>query len=454
MPARKLSPLYIEPPMPRWWDRMIVILTVAAIGLLVWDLQVEPTSEVGRILGWIDLGLCVLFIIDFGWRFERSQFRWRFVRRNWPDLLGAIPMVGPLRAARLVRIMRIVRFTRIASLARRLARRSDLRMPAQGLTYLTLITIVIWITAGTLFFELEHGSNDGIEDIFDALWWSMTTLSTVGYGDLYPGTFGGRVVAVVTMVCGIGVLGTLAATIASAFVDLRERGRRGRRRYRLRDHMLVLGWNDKSLEAVDDFRHDPRHVETKICVVADIDEAPIDDPQVRFVRGAPHAAEALERASAARAATAIVFAHDPNDHRSDHETALVIHALRKDNPNVRISAELVNPANRPHLERAGCDSVVDAKTVASTLLVRAVQDIGVSDVIAELLSNRIGSEIYRIELPERWLDKTYREYAVEMLERQASVLGIARGRKILLSPPADMRFEAGDEIFVVAPEPP
>ena len=115
--------------------------------------------------------------------------------------------------------------------------------------------------------------------------WSMTTLSTVGYGDLYPVTFGGRVVAITTMIVGVGVLGTLAATVAAGLIEFRERGRKGLRSHMLKDHLLVLGWNEKSFAAIDDFRHDPRYLEMRICVVADLEAAPIAEP-VRFVRGA------------------------------------------------------------------------------------------------------------------------------------------------------------------------
>jgi voltage-gated potassium channel len=288
----------------------------------------------------------------------------------------------------------------------------------------------------------------------DALWWSMTTLSTVGYGDLYPVTDGGRVVAVFTMVLGIGLLGAVAATVASALVDFRDRGKRGLRRYTMRDHLLVLGWNEKAKTAISNFLLDPRHEKTDVIVVALLDSAPVEDLRVRFVRGLPGSLRSLRRASAENAGGAIVLAADPTDPRSDHESALIVTALRRINPSVRIGAELVDADNHDHMTFAGCDAVIDKGTTIANLLVRSVQDIGISDVVTELLSSEVGSELYRVQIDDQFAGKPYREYAVKMIEESISVIGIARGHKNLINPEPDLVLEQRDEAFVVSKEPP
>lgn len=451
---RTLSPLYLEPRMPSWWDGLVVFLTVSSLVILVVEMALPPDSFESFVLRWTDAGLCGVFVLDFAVRLVRSDRRWAFVRRNWIDLLGAIPLVGPLRSLRIVRLVRILRFTRIAILSRRLMRRFDVSVPSETFGSLGAVAIAIWLSAAAAFYGFEQGENDAIDGFDDALWWSMTTLSTVGYGDLYPRTDGGRVVALITMVLGVGVLGTLAATLATSLMDLRERGKKGLRSYRMSHHLLVLGWNDKAAAAIDDFRHDARHEDTKIVIVAEVPESPIDDRNVRFVRGAPGKTEALRRASAEEAAAAIVFARNPRDPRSDHETALVVLALRELSATMKISAELVDPDHREFLRRAGCDAVVDTQAVASTLLVRSVQDVGVSDVVEELLSNKKGSQIYRLSLLEEHVGTTFKDLTVLLLERGCTLIGLARGREHLINPDFDLRVESGDEAFVVAKTPP
>ncbi|MCA9617900.1 MAG: NAD-binding protein, partial [Myxococcales bacterium] len=284
--------------------------------------------------------------------------------------------------------------------------------------------------------------------------WSMTTLSTVGYGDLYPATDEGRAIAMLTMVLGIGVLGAVAATTATTFIDLRERGKKGLRSYVMRDHLLVLGWNDKGERAINNFRDDPRHASTSIVIVADREETPLDDPDVRFVKGSPGKVSILEKASAATAGAAIVLANHPDDPRSDHESALVITSLRRLNDNLRIGVEMIDPDNREHLIYAGCDAIIDDGTTIAHLLVRSVQDVGVSDVVTEIITSEHGSEIYRVDVDYAFIGKPWRDYAKAMVDEEMAALGLARGDDNIINPSPDLVLEAGDAAFVVAKEPP
>lgn len=452
--ARSGPPLYVEPEVPRWWDWSVIVLTVASLVILVVDMGLDERSSSAEALRAVDTVICGVFVVDFGFRMARAKRRWVFFKRNWIDLLGAIPLVGPLHTFRLVRFIRILRFTRIAVLTRRLLRRFDVAMPTQTFGYLGAIAVVVWLTAAFVFYGFENETNPNVRGIDDALWWSMTTLSTVGYGDLYPVTAGGRVIAFATMIIGVGVLGTLAATIATAFIEVRERGKKGLRSYRMDDHLIILGWNDKAGRAIDEFRSDPRHEATKIVIIADLPESPVPDPAVRFVRGQPGKIEVLDRASAREAAIAIAFARDAADPRSDHETALIVTALREINRSARVSAELVHSDHREFLLRAGCDAVVDDQGLASSLLVRSAQDAGVADVVEKLLTSGDGSELYRVPIADEHVGRSFRDYCVAMLDRDCAVIGLARGRENLVNPDRAMRVEAGDQAFVIAKEPP
>jgi voltage-gated potassium channel len=338
-------------------------------------------------------------------------------------------------------------------LVRRLLERYDVRVPAT-IRFLAVLTIVLWLAAGAAFYAFEGGSNQGVRSFDDALWWSMTTLSTVGYGDLYPSTGAGRVVALITMVLGIGVLGTLAGSLATAFIEARERATRGTRSWKMKDHLLVLGWNDRAAVAIDDFRADPRYLETEVVLVADLESAPTEVTALKFVRGNPTLRSVLERASAEKAAAAIVFARDPRDSHSDLETTIAVHTLRRMNPSVRISAELVDVKNREVLVDAGCDSAVGSTELASALLVRSVQDIGAFELVIDLLTNRGGAEFYRVPVPKEFVGKSYRDYALAMLDRSVSVVALARGSELFVNPELATRLETGFDAFVVAKVPP
>lgn len=445
-PVRKLSPAYVDPKMPDAWERLVVVATlVSVLILLYWEIFDLPPA-VDAMLTTIDVGLCTLFVIDFAVRFQRAKgFRGRFVRRHWVDLVGAVPFVGPLRAARFIRVLRIIR---LVALVRRMIRRYDLPLlPTATFAYTFLVAAGVWLGAAAIFFELEHGKNENVRDFADALWWSMTTLSTVGYGDLYPITPGGRVVAVITMVVGVGVLGTLAATIATAFLEVRERGLFGFGRLRMRNHLLLLGWNDRSALVVDELKRDPRHAGRAIVVLAELDRAPLDD--IDFVRGLPSRADDQARANAPLAASALVFARDPRDARSDHETALTALAFRRANPNAILAAELVDHDNREHLDAADCDAIIDGGMLTAEILVRAVRDATVVRLLEHLVRDDDDQNGLRREPAGALVGKTWDAAARALLDRGLTGLAIVRGQELVLGPERGFVLEAGDEVYVL-----
>ena len=445
--------IYVEPRMPRWWDRLIVGLTLVAIVLLLLDLGLDRDSPAAQAIGWTDFGLCMLFLADFGARFRRAERRWEFLRRNWIDVLGSIPFVGPLRAARAVRLVRLLRLMRVAVLVRKILQRHDVQVP-RSLRYIALVAAAIWLAAGGAFYAFEVGVNQNVHGFDDALWWSITTLSTVGYGDMYPLTAGGRVAALVTMVLGVGVLGTLAGSLATAFIEARGRARKGLRAYAMRNHLLVLGWNDHAPAVMDEFVRDPRHADTPIVLVADLEALPVEDSTVRFVRGSTARRSSLERACAADAAAVVVLASDPLAPESDLRTALTVGAVRRLNPSVPISAELVYPKNRELVEEAGCSAIVNASLLVSALLVRGIQDMGSLELVHDLLSNTGGSQIYRIKLPASQTGHTFRECAAALLDRRATLVAVARGSEIVTNPDPELCLTKNDEVFVVSRVPP
>ncbi|MCS6901198.1 MAG: ion channel [Myxococcales bacterium] len=446
-PRQFQMPREIDPRMPHSWEIMIVILAVVSlvIFLVEWALEHVP-----RWLGLFDIGISLIFLVDFLIRFGRSPHRWLFFKSSWIDLLGAIPIVEPFNTFRVVRFLRLVRLWRIGRLLRR---NREVFFP-ETLGKLGQGTLLAWTGAALSFFWFEHGKNSNIKNLSDALWWSLTTLSTVGYGDISPVTSGGRLVGMATMVLGVGLLGALAATMATILLDVRDLGRKGLRSYKMQDHLLILNWSSRAAAALDDFFHDPRYVSMKAIVVAELERSPSEDPRVFFVRGNPGRRETLDRASASKAALAMVFPAVAGDSKSDLQTALTVLMLRKINPGARIAAELVSSENHDYLTEVGCDAVVDVSAFGSMLLVRCLQDLGTLEVVKDLLTNKGGSELYRIPVPNRFLGKSFREYAHHMLDENCSVIGLDREHFRELNPDGSMILVEGDHALVVAREPP
>jgi len=173
--------------------------------------------------------ICVIFLIDFAYNLATSHPRRRYFidRLGWLDLLGSIPTLGIFRATALLRLARVARLMRLSrqlgKQGRRELIRDIIRNRGQYALFVTvLLGFIVLTTASALVLVFEGGNPDAnIKTGGDALWWAIVTITTVGYGDLYPVTAFGRMVGVVVMLSGIGIIGAMASIVATLLVSPR-----------------------------------------------------------------------------------------------------------------------------------------------------------------------------------------------------------------------------------------
>lgn len=137
------------------------------------------------------------------------------LREHWVDvLIVAAPFLRPLRIARLVRVLRAG-----SALARALQGVSAVAQ-RRGLQLYGAVTILVVTGAALVVYVLEREApNSNITDLGDALWWAVTTTTTVGYADHFPVTGDGRAVATLLMLVGIGLVGVVTANVAAHLVE-------------------------------------------------------------------------------------------------------------------------------------------------------------------------------------------------------------------------------------------
>ncbi|MEZ4253574.1 MAG: hypothetical protein R3B99_35650 [Polyangiales bacterium] len=215
----------------------------------------------------------------------------------------------------------------------------------------------------------------------------------------------------------------------------------------MRHHLLLLGWNDRSSIVVSEMKRDPRHAGRAIVVLADLERSPMEG--IDFVRGMPSRAEDQQRAGAPAAAAALVFARDPRDARSDHETALTAMTFRRRNPDAVLAAELVNHENREHLDAAQCDAIVDGGVLTAEILVRAVRDAGVVRLLERLVKDDAALPgLRRVEVGEH-VGASWRDTARVLLDRGVTAIAVIRDDEVVLTPDAGMKLQKSDELYVL-----
>lgn len=182
---------------------------LAGLGFLylaVYALQVAgdfdaAITDVLNIASWVIWGI---FASDLAIKLLRKQSVAQFLKENWLEVLTLI-----------LPFMRMFRVLRILVAVRGLKPLMANRMAATG-TYIVFLLPLTWFTSGVAVLDAETSASGAhITNFSDALWWSLATITTVGYGDLYPITFEGKLVAAVLMLLGIGLFSACAGILAS-----------------------------------------------------------------------------------------------------------------------------------------------------------------------------------------------------------------------------------------------
>ncbi len=196
-----------------WWLTGLAVVFLAAYAWQVLDTSLGPAGH--AVLEGVITGTWVLFGLDYLIRIALARRRLRFVGTHLLDLaILALPMFRQLRVLRVITAMSVLN--------------RQLRDDARGrvLFYVIGAVALIGFVASLAVLDAERDAPEASITTFgEAVWWTITTISTVGYGDRYPVTIEGRLVAASLMVAGIALLGVVTASLASWFVEnLRRSG--------------------------------------------------------------------------------------------------------------------------------------------------------------------------------------------------------------------------------------
>lgn len=212
-----------EPEPLGFLNLLIIVFSVYVLLALLVDTFFKLPVEVSRILNMADNAICFVFLLDFGIRFYRAEHKLKFMQWGWIDLISSIPTLDFMRAGRMLRLIRLLRILRAFRSTKHLVQHI-FRCRTQGaLTAAVIIAVLMIIFSSIAILQVEVDTNSNIKTAEDAIWWAYVTITTVGYGDKYPVTTEGRMIAALLMTVGVGLFGTFTAYLASWFVgEMRE----------------------------------------------------------------------------------------------------------------------------------------------------------------------------------------------------------------------------------------
>lgn len=309
-----------------------------------------------------------------------------------------------------------------------------------------LIILVFIVLSATTAFLLEP---DTFHNWFNALYWVMTTMSTVGYGDFFAATVIGKVFTIFLYIFGIGLLSLVIGKIIDAMGEMQRRRGAGTLSFHGHHHVVLINWSRKTQAAVDEILcYDPK------CRIVIIDESgrhPLEAAeQVHFISGDASSDDILRKANIESARAAIVFGDTRIDEASltDGKTLLIASSIERIAPQVHTTVEIMQEKNIQNFKHVQVNEFVLSHDAISRLAVRSALQEGNSEVITQLLSRQHGDDIYEIPRSSAW--NTYGEAFQDLLQQGATLLSdrgdLGINRKLNQLIPADAR------LYIVADE--
>ncbi len=322
-----------------------------------------------------------------------------------------------------------------------------------NLGVLSIATVLV-VALGTFGSYLaERPVNVQFKNVGDGLWWTLVTMSTVGYGDKVPVTLLGRTIGTICMVSGPLLMVSFIGSVGVRLYDTWTKGVKGMAQVKSKRHILLCGWNWKAEDIINELRLSELR-EAHITIIDDnLETKPTDDPRTSFVKGNASETRVLARANVSEASFAVVLA-DNGTIAADQKTVLTVLSIKKSNTSIVVCAELNDANNEEHLRQAGCEIVVNASLLSSRLLAMSLQNPVVVPIVTELVS-QVGNEVYQVKIPGEYVGRPFLEALSSFKSSHAGILiGIERDGTATMNPPASEVLRESDILLILAEESP
>lgn len=200
-----------------------VVMSVIVGGLIVDAVVTLDALGQGASQGLVlaSTAVTTMFVVEYALRLATAPKRWRYMTSFYGivDLAAILPtLLGldlrALRAFRLFRLLRLLKITRARALNR--FGKALWTVKDEGLIFLFTTAVVLYLAAAGIYHFEHEAQPDGFGSIPESLWWAVATLTTVGYGDAYPITAGGRIFTAIILLCGMGIVAVPAGLVATA----------------------------------------------------------------------------------------------------------------------------------------------------------------------------------------------------------------------------------------------
>ncbi len=324
----------------------------------------------------------------------------------------------------------------LVRIMRRVRRRREL-----GLLVILVVLGASVVGNALTFFVFERSVLPDLT-IGDSFWYSVISITTIGYGDLSASALGARIGTVVFIILfGLVAFTSTAGVLVDWILELRMKEQTGMATVHAKGHLLIVHFPNETRvhHIVDEFLADPGHRWAEIIIIADtVNSLPFDHPNVSFVRGSPLDEETYLRARLNEASQAIILSTDYNDPNSDSVVASAAAVITSLSPNTRVVAECMSPRHRRLFSGVPDATLVYTLRMANNLLIQESQDPGVTLLTQAMTSNMIDRTLASTRVdsaPYSGSNRgslSYTQIAAKLLDKDINLVGVVRDKQAYL----------------------
>jgi len=301
---------------------------------------------------------------------------------------------------------------------------------------------------------VEHEANaEHFANLLESYWWSLVTMTTVGYGDKYPITYWGRTVASLTMIFGMTTFSIFSARIISFIIERSLKEGSGLANIdTINNHLVICGWKKNMNYVLENIiKFDPELNREKIVLIANIDPENFNSLQhnnrlfedVKFVKGDPFSGNVLRRGSVQTAQKVLILANEIEgltENEVDNLTVMTVLAVKNLKKKITVCAEILDAKFEGFLIQAGCDEIIYSRKYSTKLLGNVIAQPGLTSIVNCLLDNEQNStsRITIEKIPGEYINKTYKDLNQYVKQQNQHLIGILENT----GQPIEMKTEA------------
>lgn len=401
-----------------YFEVSIAILIVISLGLIFTEFFLPAGPQLNRVIFASDI-LTWIFVVELTLRYFIAPSKKVFFKNYWIDILSVLPVLRVFRSFRLLRLIRILRLSRaFIILLRRsgwVSKGTERSLSVFFVIFITSFVLIFFWTLVILVIETHpHEANISLSKFFDRIW-SVTFLFISGeIVDDLPDSPWARLVEVLAAISGLLVFAVFVGAISSLMANY-WKVKMDEKDLALEDlegHTVICGWDRLAAITLAELEMSEHLWKRGAVVVAETNadifaESKIKNPKRLFhINDDFTKMDVLEKAGTRKARAAVIVSERGNnltEQVRDARTVLAALTLEKINPKIFTCAELIDDVNATHLRIAGVEEIVSRANISAGMVASAVINRGISTVVSNLLSQKDGSYLRKIDIPKEFI---------------------------------------------------